>query len=134
MFTRGASSVGCVKNRWQERFRLRGRPLKSEELRAQIAVCPDEPRLYFSLALNYLEEGSEPALAQAIECLVRAEELQFPSPERIALYKAVCAHRSGRAAAGQAALSLPDYEWTADEKKLRDELAAMPPVAVGGRE
>lgn len=101
-------------------------PLSSEELRAQIALWPDEPRLYFSLALNCLEVGYEPALALALECLERADALGFPSPERIALYKAVCAYRLGQANAELTVLSLPDYEWTAGEKKLRDELAAVP--------
>lgn len=100
-------------------------PLSSDELRAQAALWPNEPRLYFSLALNYLEVGGDPALMQALECLEKAEALGFPSPERITLYKAVCAQRRGQKEAGQAVLSLPDYEWTADEKKLRDELTAV---------
>ena len=100
-------------------------PLSSEELRAQMALFPDEPRLYFSLALNGLEEGSEAALAQAIAFLEQAEVLGFPSPERIALYKAVCERRRGQTGAEQAVLSLPDYEWTPDEKKLRDQLTAQ---------
>ena len=114
---RGESLVGTVP--------IAKTPLNSEELRAQAALFPDEPRLYFSLALNYVEDGSASALASALECLDRAEALGFPSPERIALYKAVCAHRQGQKRAEQAVFSLPDYEWTTDEKKLCDELAAQ---------
>jgi hypothetical protein len=68
-------------------------PLPLATLRAAVVTMLDEPRIYYSMALAYLDVGAaRPALA----CLRCAEALDFEGIERINLYKAVIAARRGR--------------------------------------
>ena len=108
------------------------RALPIEVLIAEITALPDEPRLYFSLALRYLDADAPGALSlsysnsysRALACLRCADALAHPSPERIALYKALTATRRGLPNA--LIDDLPPYELTPEENLLREEILAGP--------
>ena len=104
--------------------------LPTAALIAEIPALPDEPRLYFSLALRYLDADAPDALAlshsRALACLRCADALAHPSPERIALYKALIATRRGLPNANALINALPPYELTPEENLLRKEILAEP--------
>jgi hypothetical protein len=104
-------------------------PLPLEMLTPEVASLPDEPRLYFSLALRYLESDAPDALLKALACLRCAHTLEHPSPERITLYKALTATRRGLPDAGALLRDLRPYELTPEENLLCEEGLAGPLAA-----
>jgi hypothetical protein len=70
-------------------------PADVETLKSLVTSCPDTARILFSMALRYIDEGDPISDARALACLRTAEFLQFEACERITLWRAVLAARSG---------------------------------------
>ena len=90
--------------------------IPAQDLRALAPAMPDHARLYFSLALAYLDPDYVRSLDEttpvdaaahrrALACLRCAETLDFESAERIAIYKAWIYSRFGQADAARALVS-----------------------------
>ena len=119
-------------------------PLGVEELRRMVPLLPGHARLFFSLGLQYMESDRPEDLPRALACLRSAQTLGFESPDRVALYKALIAAKSGHREEAQRQIeSLVPYELTSEENGLREEIAQdritphaaqvfpEPPVLVG---
>ena len=99
-------------------------PLEAEELRRMVPLLPGHARLFFSLGLQYMESDRPEDMPKALACLRSAQTLGFESPDRVALYKALIAARSGHREEAQRQIeSLVPYELTSEENALREEIA-----------
>lgn len=98
-------------------------PLDAEELRRLVPLLPDHARLLYSLGLQYLKHDRPEDMPKALACLRSAGTLGFESPERVALYKAFIAAKSGHSEeARRLILPLVPRELTAEENALREEV------------
>ena len=73
-------------------------PLKAAgipALKQWVGTYPDTARILFSIALQYYESGDRVTDDRALACLRCSEWLGFESIERIVLYRALLAARSG---------------------------------------
>lgn len=126
---------------YQHIERFSPEPLPAADLREHIARYPDNARLYYSLALAYLEPiisrlraageadsgegrlGSPGAERLALACLRSAETLKMEASERIQLYRALVESRLGDAERAQRlAESLDPAELTPSESGLRETI------------
>jgi len=98
-------------------------PLGVEELRRLVPLLPDHARLLYSLGLRYLEHDGPDDMPKALACFRSAQTLGFESPERVALYQALIAAKSGRLEEAQRLiLPLVPHELTIEENTLRKDI------------
>jgi hypothetical protein len=94
-------------------------PVEPWSVEAHLALLkqhPDHGRLYFSLAVAYFDRDEPGDMPKARACLRSAAALDFESPERIALYEALMAGRTGCSCPARALSErVPGYEWTEEE-------------------
>jgi hypothetical protein len=106
------------------------RPLPLEDLHRLAEEFPHNPRIQYSLALAWLERDGVEGVRRAVEHLDAAERLGFEGAERLALYRALAAVRSGNTdAAVTSVAGLRPYDLTPEEKDLLREAVLSVPTA-----
>lgn len=99
------------------------RPMPAAELRAAVSAMPDHGRVYYSLALCYMDLALAEYDRRALACLRGAGALGFESPERVSLSMALLALRRGDVRETTRLLhGLQPYDLTSAENTLRESL------------
>lgn len=98
-------------------------PLSIEQLLALAVEMPDHARLYFSLALGYIDRATFIDDRKGLACLRNASALNFESQERILLYSALIMARAGNQPVARNKIeSIPDYEFIPEEQELKSSI------------
>ena len=97
--TLSATVMGRIPGLWSKVFLKPVMPTLAPAdvaaLKSLIASCADSGRTLFSMALSYMDQDDAVSDAKALACLRSAEFVEFESSERIMLWRAVLAARSG---------------------------------------